>query len=184
MPHRNHQPLPELSYLQMLVRLSDNYPSGLEWAFSDGWRQEGDQAGKRYKNEKFYRLEVNGERFACHRVVYYLRTKENPGAADIFHAADNKERDNRKELYLVRSTDKKLPGSVDSRALHKRYSPSNGTKKKRRQRQTVDEQSYFENYSPSTEIRYDDPSESELDFFESIYSQMVASKRAVNGGLS
>jgi len=174
MPRRNHVCLPELRYLQMLVRLSDKYPTGLEWAFSDGWRQEGSQAGKKYKNEKFYRVDIHGDRFTCHRVVYYLRTKQNPGAADIFHAADNKEKDNRKELYLVKSTDKKLPGAVDLQSLNKRYSTNDETKKKRKQYQTLDEQSYFENYSPPKEIRRDDYDESELDFIDFLNSQMVA----------
>jgi hypothetical protein len=98
---RNTKLLPDLSYLQSVVRLSTKYPTGLEWAFSDGWRQEGDMAGRKSAMDKFWRVALYQERFACHRIVYYLRTGINPGTADVLHGTDNPEHDNRKELFLL-----------------------------------------------------------------------------------
>ena len=126
------KPLPELNYLQQLVRLSDDYPTGLEWAFSDGWRQEGEMAGRRSSMDKFWRIALYQERFACHRIVYYLRTEQNPGLLDVFHGADNPERDNRRELFLLQK--EQVSKEVSSASIRSRLPKSGAsqTKKKRK----------------------------------------------------
>jgi len=93
--------LPSLRTLRQFLRLSDEYPSGLEWAYNGNGRKNGEQAGKRYRAQDVYRLNLLGEAYTCHRLVYFLRTEENPGDADVVHGADNAEKDNRKELYLL-----------------------------------------------------------------------------------
>ena len=93
--------LPEPNVLRRILRLSDEYPTGLEWAYNGNGRKIGEQAGKRYEGELFYRVRFLGESYTCHRLVYLMRTGEDPGDADVVHAADNAEKDNRKELYLL-----------------------------------------------------------------------------------
>ena len=49
---------------------------------------------------KRYVLHLAGDFLYAHRVVYYLRTGEDPENKDVRHGDDNLERDNRKELTL------------------------------------------------------------------------------------
>lgn len=58
----------------------------------------GDMAGK--WTGRYYVLWMAGESFHAHRVVYYMRTQQDPGNADVVHGPDNLEKDNRKELTL------------------------------------------------------------------------------------
>jgi hypothetical protein len=154
---RNTKLLPELTYLQSVLRLSDKYPTGLEWAFSDGWRQEGDMAGRRSAMDKFWRVAVYQERFTCHRIVYYLRTGTNPGTADVFHGADNPERDNRKELFLLQEND--VLTQVSNEAVRSRL-PRPGvrrSKKKRKSSQDQGNRALYEDIQKRLEFRRDDP---------------------------
>ena len=128
---RNTKPLPDLAYLQSVVRLSNEYPTGLEWAFSDGWRQEGDMAGRRSAMDKFWRIALYQERFACHRIVYYLRTGINPGTADVLHATSNPEHDNRKELFLLEQGD--VSTQVSNEAVRSRL-PKPGVRRAKKKR--------------------------------------------------
>ena len=129
---RYYKPLPELWEAEIYVRLSDKYPTGLEWAMSDGWRKEGEQAGKLYKGDRFYCLDINRERWMAHRIVYMLRTRENPGNHDIFHAADNTEKDNRKTLYLVSDLDN-VPPEVAKTAGSKRVGGDRERKRRKKE---------------------------------------------------
>lgn len=47
-----------------------------------------------------YVLNLSGDFLYAHRIVYYMRTGEDPGDRDVIHGEDNPERDNRKELTL------------------------------------------------------------------------------------
>jgi hypothetical protein len=111
--------LPSLEILRGVLRLSDQYPSGLEWDYNGNGRKKGEQAGKRYGAETTYRLSFKGEVFSCHRLVYLLRTSEDPGDSDVVHGADNVDKDNRKELYLLSadSTPNEIPVSSRRRRV-------------------------------------------------------------------
>lgn len=89
------------------LRLSEKYPSGLEWSCDRGQRKAGDMAGKWNDQKRFYLVRVLGEQLCAHRIVYYLRNHEDPADHDVIHALDNVERDNRKELYLVKRSKRK-----------------------------------------------------------------------------
>ena len=95
---RAYRPLLPLWYYQERLRLSDRYPSGLEWAIKTARYEVGDMAGK--WTGKYYVLRIGGDTFHAHRVVYYMRTGTNPGNSDVVHGADNPEKDNRKEMVL------------------------------------------------------------------------------------
>jgi len=89
--------LPPLEDLRKIVRLSDSYPSGLEWAVSDRWREEGSQAGVLSTPNPYYVVRLLGGKYVAHRIVYYMRTgRDTP--KEILHLASNLDRDNRKEL--------------------------------------------------------------------------------------
>lgn len=89
--------LPPLEELQKIVRLSDAYPSGLEWALTDRWREEGGQAGTLSRPNPYYVVRLLGTKYVAHRVVHYLRTGRDT-TKEILHLSDNPERDNRRKL--------------------------------------------------------------------------------------
>lgn len=84
------------------LALSDRYPSGLEWAETNGWHRAGDMAGKYNQHTGYYSIYINGVHYVAHRLVYYLRTREDPGDHDVRHKRDNVDKDNRKELVLYK----------------------------------------------------------------------------------
>ncbi|NBX71588.1 hypothetical protein EBQ91_01550 [bacterium] len=43
-------------------------------------------------------VRMSGEQFHAHRLVYFLRTGQDPGNADVLHLPDNIDKDNRKDL--------------------------------------------------------------------------------------
>ena len=88
-------------------------------------------AGRRSAMDKFWRIALYQERFACHRIVYYLRTGINPGTADVFHATSNPEHDNRKELFLLKQGD--VSTQVSNEALRARL-PKPGVRRAKKKR--------------------------------------------------
>jgi hypothetical protein len=60
----------------------------------------GDVAGKLDRVHGVYKVWLCGTAYVAHRIVYYLRTGEDPGAADVVHGDDNPDKDNRKTLVL------------------------------------------------------------------------------------
>lgn len=106
---RDYQPLPPLSWLEENLELTPDHPCGLRWKTSDRYHDVGEVAGKRYGSSRFYVVSLLGIRYPAHRVVYYLRTGENPGDADVLHDKLNKERDNRLELTLYRRRTRPAP---------------------------------------------------------------------------
>lgn len=86
------------------MRLSDKYPCGLEWAETNSRHKDGDMAGYWKTSLKRYVVSICSELMYCHRIVYYMRTGEDPGDKDVLHLPDNPERDNRKELVLYQRT--------------------------------------------------------------------------------
>lgn len=105
---QTYRELLPLWHLQEKIALSDRYPSGLEWVESNGWHQAGEMAGKYNKHTGYYAVHLGGAPYVAHRLVYYLRTGEDPGSADVRHTQDNREKDNRKELVLYKRKPPKL----------------------------------------------------------------------------
>lgn len=103
---RQYEPLPPLWYVQDQLALSDRYPSGLEWRNTTGRHAAGDMAGCRMTGKQFFLVSLFSRRYQAHRLVYYLRTEQDPGNADVLHGVDNPERDNRKELVLFTRKDR------------------------------------------------------------------------------
>jgi len=97
---RTYQGMLPLWWLHEQVALSDDYPSGLVWRSEGRYHKPGDMAGTLRKDGRYYYLFLAGARYAAHRIVYYLRTGEDPGTADVIHGTDNPTRDNRKKLTL------------------------------------------------------------------------------------
>jgi hypothetical protein len=97
---RSYKELLPLWYLKTKLKLSDLYPSGLEWVETTGWHTAGEMAGKLITPGNYYLVRMNGDQFHAHRLVYFLRTGEDPGSRDVVYAKTNPERDNRKELVL------------------------------------------------------------------------------------
>ena len=95
---RPRVPLPPLWHLESKLRLSTRYPSGLEWACTTGWHAEGDMAGKYVPATRYYVVRLGGGQYQAHRLVYFLRTGQDPLESDVIHVASD--RDNRKELIL------------------------------------------------------------------------------------
>ena len=91
-------PLPPLWHLESKLRLSTRYPSGLEWACTTGWHAEGDMAGKYVPSTRYYVVRLGGGQYQAHRLVYFLRTGQDPLEASVIHVASDY--DNRKELIL------------------------------------------------------------------------------------
>ena len=99
---RAYQEMPPLWWIEEEVKLSDQYPSGLEWLKTNRFHAAGEMAGQPRKDGRYYYVSLLGCRYPAHRVVYYLRTGQDPLNADVMHGADNPERDNRKELTLLK----------------------------------------------------------------------------------
>ena len=94
--------LPPLWRLHQLFRLSDQYPSGLEWAVAKAGYEVGEQAGRLIRSTGYYRVCVDNQTYQAHRIVYYMRTGELPNHYDVKHESSNKTKDNRLELYASR----------------------------------------------------------------------------------
>jgi hypothetical protein len=99
---RRYKALPfnSLEQAQEYLKLSEKYPSGLEWVYEDGWRTKGEMCGKWNATGEYYVVRLFGEQYHAHRIVYFLRTGEDPCGKDIIHLDSNKDKDNRKELKV------------------------------------------------------------------------------------
>ena len=95
---RNYKEMPPLWRIQQLIRLSDRYPSGLEWAVDKACNKAGSQAGRRNKTNGYYLVSIDNEMYLAHRLVHYLRTGHDPQDCDILHAPTNTDKDNRLEF--------------------------------------------------------------------------------------
>jgi len=97
---RTYNKMLPLWYMKEKVKLTDRYPSGLEWVEQKYYHKIGDMAGRWTNPGDYYVVRMNDLRFHAHRLVYYLRTEIDPGNADVVHLPDNKTKDNRQELIL------------------------------------------------------------------------------------
>ena len=100
MPH-NYKKLPEMWRIEELFKLSDKYPSGLEWAKKKARYKKGDQAGRLNRSNGYYFVSIDNEEYMVHRIVYYLRTGYSPDKYCVKHNYRNKEKDNRLELKPI-----------------------------------------------------------------------------------
>ena len=87
-----HKPLPPLELLQELFEISETSPSGLRWKISRTHNVKlGQIAGSLIKNG-YWDVSIATEhyvrkkRYYAHRIVYFLQTKKDPGAAKVDHA--------------------------------------------------------------------------------------------------
>jgi len=80
---RQYRPMPPLWFVEEKIRLTDGYPSGLEWAETTGRHAEGQMAGYLEHHKRYYVVAMCGEKFHAHRLVYFLRTGKDPGNADV-----------------------------------------------------------------------------------------------------
>lgn len=94
-------PLPDLWRLNELFRLSDQYPSGLEWKIAKARYKPGDQAGRLNKTTGFYVVSVDNTTYLAHRIVQYMRSEEDLTYCAVTHDPSNRDKDNRKELTVI-----------------------------------------------------------------------------------
>jgi len=106
---RTYQKMLPLWWLQEQLELSDDYPSGLAWRSEGRYHKPGEMAGIQRSDGRYYYVFLAGTRYTAHRIVYYLRTGEDPGTADVMHGADNLTRDNRLELILFQRKPRPAP---------------------------------------------------------------------------
>ena len=105
MPH-NYKKMPELWRIKEFFKLSDQYPSGLEWAINKARHKKGDPAGRLNRSNSYYFVSIDNEEYMAHRIVYYLKTNICPDNYCIKHSFYNKEKDNRLELKPTYSSTK------------------------------------------------------------------------------
>ena len=83
-----HKPLPPLELLQQLFEISETSPSGLRWKISRATNvKSGQVAGSQLKHGYWEVVITDGvkKRYLVHRVVYFLQTGKDPGAAKVDH---------------------------------------------------------------------------------------------------
>jgi hypothetical protein len=79
------RPLPSLERLQHLFELDPKSPSGLRWKNVTSNRMHvGDVAGAKTK-EGYWTVSVDYCAYRVHRIVFYLKTGENPAGFDVDH---------------------------------------------------------------------------------------------------
>lgn len=85
---RTYKPLIPLRLLSQRLELSADSPSGLVWAEETGWHKPGEVAGRLDTSGQYYVLSLDNEKYHAHRLVYYLRTGEDPGSSDVLKKED------------------------------------------------------------------------------------------------
>lgn len=106
---RKYHEMPPLWWIQEQLALSDAHPCGLVWKTEDRYHCQGEAAGSLRNDGRFYTVSLLGIRYPAHRVVYYLRTGDDPGDADVLHTKENVARDNRLELVLFKRRTRPAP---------------------------------------------------------------------------
>ena len=94
--------MPEIWRIEELFKLSDKYPTGLEWSIDKAGYKKGDQAGKINKSNGYYFVSIDNESYMVHRIVYYLRMGIAPDAHSVQHLGETK--DNRTPLIETYKT--------------------------------------------------------------------------------
>lgn len=104
---RQYRPMPPLWYVQQRLRLNDDYPSGLEWAETNRRHKEGEMAGYLEHHRRYYVVSLDNEKLHAHRIVYYLRTGEDPGNHDVMRSESCPKHELSSELWLEKRKEKK-----------------------------------------------------------------------------
>ena len=81
--------------------MSDRYHSGLEWRIAKAGYQPGEEAGRPNKKTGFYMVSVDNKVYLAHRIVHYMRTRQDIDSFIIRHDPSNSTKDNRKPLVCV-----------------------------------------------------------------------------------
>lgn len=105
---RQYKPMPPLPELEKKLKLSDGHPSGLEWVETNGHHAAGEMAGFLEHHRRYYVVSIKGTRYHAHRLVYYLRTGEDPGNADVLRPESLKD-EKPGEMVLEQRKDRKQP---------------------------------------------------------------------------
>lgn len=108
----SYKPMPPLWRLCELFVLSDDHPSGLAWAVHKAGYKPGEQAGRLNAASNVYDVCIDGVLFKAHRIVYYLRTGQNPDDHAVTHHYSNKTKDNREQLIATRKPKQKKTQSL------------------------------------------------------------------------
>lgn len=127
----NHRPLPPLELLNERLRIIEIPPekfgvcSGLVWKVSRGCQRAGSMAGCLGQHSinperKDWRVKVDGIMYSASRVIYYMTTGEDPGAAQVDHEDQNWLNNNAWNLRLD------VDGSVQKVNLPKRRDNTSG----------------------------------------------------------
>lgn len=84
-----YSPLPPLEVLFNLFVIDDTSPSGLRWKRSRSTAKAGDIVGSK-NSGNYWQVRINRKNYKCHRIVWYMTTKEDPLGLDIDHRFGNK----------------------------------------------------------------------------------------------
>ena len=77
------KPLPALELLYHHFEIDKNSPSKLRWKSPTARRvKKGDVAGRK-NDEGYWEVSLHSVRYKVHRIIYYMKTKEDPMDFDI-----------------------------------------------------------------------------------------------------
>jgi hypothetical protein len=82
------KPLPPLELLQELLEISLESPSGLVWKNPKAYQLKPDQVAGTKTKKGYWRVGIRTKtykQYMAHRIVYFLQTGKDPGAAQIDH---------------------------------------------------------------------------------------------------
>lgn len=86
--------LPSLELLHFLLELDESSPTGLIWKNPRSNRvKAGDPAGTKH-NQGYWQISITTDKkrtYLCHRIIYYMRTSNDPVGEFIDHVNNNRE---------------------------------------------------------------------------------------------
>jgi hypothetical protein len=113
-----YRKLPDFEFLHHCLKIDKTSPSGLRWKNPNKYsnKKKGDIAGNK-TNEGYWRIRINYIKYTAHRIIFYMKTKEDPGDYQIDHAED---RANNFKIRKANSSQnqantKKKPGKYSSK---------------------------------------------------------------------
>ena len=110
--------LPDYEFLHHCLEIDETSPSGLRWKNPNKYskKKKGDIAGG-LTEEGYWRVRINYVKYTAHRIIFYMKTMEDPGDYQIDHA------ESRTDNFKIRKADssqnqantKKKPGKYSSK---------------------------------------------------------------------
>ena len=91
------KPLPAIEELALVFKISDSSPSGLLWVTG---KNTGLPAGG-IRNGQYWYVKHKKEHWACHRIIWALWSKTDPGILQIDHIDQNKQNNKIENLRLA-----------------------------------------------------------------------------------